>query len=67
MRIEIDFTQTIEAFDKVNQACKKMVKAWEDSKSFRELKKLFNQINLEESNNYLKYHKKPMKRRRWLK
>lgn len=67
LKIEIDFTQTRQAIDELKEACIKMAKAWEASKSLRELKKLFNEINLGESNNYLKYHKKPMKRRRWLK
>ena len=67
MRIDIDFTQTQKAIDELKEALKKIARAWETSKNIKELKKLLNQITLEESNNYKKYHKIPMKRRRWLK
>lgn len=66
MKIEVDFTQTIEAFEKLGKSLRKFAEAWGNS-SLKELRKLFNEINFQESNNSLKYHKKSMRRNRWLK
>lgn len=67
MKNEVDFSQTIKALEDLKVALKKMANALTDSKTLRELRKMFKEIRLEETNNYLKYHKRPMKRRRWIK
>lgn len=66
MKIEVDFSQTIKALEDLKVALEKMANALNDSKTLRELRKMFKCIRFEETNNYLKYHKRPMKRRRWL-
>ena len=55
MKIEVDFSQTIKALEDVRVALQKTTNAW--TESLRELRKLFKEIRIEESNNYLKYHK----------
>lgn len=65
MKIEVDFSQTRKSIDKFKEALTQVVNAWYDT--FEDIYKLFKGIRFEETNNYLKYHKKPMKRRRWIK
>lgn len=64
MNIEVDFSQTIKSIDKLKEALNQVVNAWYDT--FEDIYKMFKDIQSEETNNYLKYHKRPMKRRRWL-
>lgn len=65
MKIEVDFQQTIKSIDKLKEALNQVVNAWYNT--FEDIYKQFKNIRFEETNNYLKYHKKPMKRRRWIK
>ena len=65
MNIEFDFSQMRKSIDKFKEALNQAVNAWYDT--FEDIYKLVKDIRFEEPNNYLKYHKKPMKRRRWIK
>ena len=65
MNIEVDFSQTRKSIDKLKEAMNQVAHGWYDT--FEDIYKLVKDIRFEETNNYLKYHKKPMKRRRWIK
>ena len=67
MKIEIDCTEMIEGINDLKYAIKEVVDAWHNLSTSRGLRKAFKKIRFGESNNYLKYHKKPMKRRRYIK
>lgn len=64
MKIEVDFSQIRKSIDELKEALNQVVNVWNDK--FGDICKLIKDIQDEETNNYLKYHKRPMKRRRWL-
>ena len=65
--IEIDYTEMAKGIKNLRDELKKAEKAWKAMLEVRGLRKMVKKIRIGETNNYLKYHKKPMKRRRWIK
>lgn len=68
-QIEYDIDSVVKAFEKLKKAILEMADAIKNAYSTSGLMELFAMINADvgKSNNYLKYHGRPMKRRRWIK
>ena len=65
--IKYDIDSIIKAFENLKKAISEMADALKKPYLISELRKWFEMTNVGESNNYLKYHGRPMKRRRWIK